>query len=136
MAALAGKGGTVLIGSVPVLTLNEWSLDIDNSLHDVTSFSTANVVWRSFAVGLNNGTGAISGFWDIGGGSTAQEDMQDNILTPASATIVLEVDQTAGGKYTGTAFLTRQSVGVPIDGMATVSWDLQFSGAVTYSTST
>ncbi len=136
MAALTGKGGTVLIGSVPVLTLNEWSLDIDNNLHDVTTFSTADVVWRSFAAGLNSGSGSLNGFWDIGGGSTAQEDMQDNILTPASATIVLEVDQTLGGKYSGTAFLSRQSVGVPIDGMATVNWDLQFSGAVTYATAT
>lgn len=136
MAALTGKGGTVLIGTVPILTLNDWNITIENNLHDVTSFSTGDVVWRSFAVGLNSGSGSISGMWDVGGGSTAQRDMQDNVFTPASATVVLEVDQTLGGKYSGTAFISRQGVGVPIDGLATIDWDIQFSGPVTYSTAT
>ncbi len=136
MGAISGKGGTVFIGSVPVLRVNTWGLDIDSNMLDVTSFTTSSVVWRDFAAGLNGVTGTISGFWDAGGGSTAQRDMQGNVLTPTAATLVLEVDQTAGGKYSFSSFLSRQSVSVDIDGTADISWDLQGTGAVTYTTTT
>ena len=136
MAAISGKGGTVYIGSVPVLRVSGWNLDVDSNMLDVTSFSTAVTSWRSFAAGLNNVTGSINAFWDAGGGSTAQKDMQDNIFTPTAATLVLEVDQTAGGKYSQSAFLSRQSVSVDIDGTADMSWDIQGTGAVTYTTTT
>ena len=133
---VAGKGGTVFIGSVPVFHVNSWNLDIDTNMLDVTSFTTSAVVWRSFAAGLNNVTGSVSGFWNIQAGSTAQKDMQDNIFTPTTATLVLETDQTAGGKYSFGSFLSRQSVSVDIDGTADISWDLQGTGAVTYTTTT
>jgi len=136
MAAISGKGGTVYVGSVPVLRVSGWGLDIDSNMLEVTSFSTATTTWREFAAGLNGASGSLSAFWDAGGGSTAQRDMQGNILTPAAATIVLEVDQTAGGKYSGSAFISRQAVGVDVDGTADMSWDLQYTGAVTYTTTT
>jgi hypothetical protein len=136
LAAISGKGGTVYLGSVPVLRVNGWSLDVNTNMLEVTSFSTSSVTWREYTPGLNDASGSINGFWDIGGGSTAQKDLQDNIFTPASATLVLEADQTNGGKYSGTAFLSRQSVNADIDGTVDASWDIQYSGAVTFSTTT
>ncbi len=134
MAAVSGKGGTILYGGVSVASLNNWSLDIDTNMLEVTSFTTSNVVWRTFAAGLNGASGSVSGFWDSA--STAQDDMRTNSLVPASAAVVLELDQTVGGKFSGTAFLSRQSPSASIDGTADVSYDLQFTGAVTYATAT
>ncbi len=136
MAATDGKGGTVYIGSAPVLRVNQWSLDIDSNMLETTSWTTGTDTWRTYVAGLNNVTGTISGFWDAAGGSTAQKTLQDNIFTPASVTIVLEADQDAGGKYSMTAFLSRQTVSADIDGTVDISWDIQGSGAVTYTTTT
>ena len=134
MAAVSGKGGTILYGGVSVASLNGWSMDVDTNMLEVTSFTTSATVWREFAAGLNGASGNITGFWDSA--STAQNDMRSNVLTPASAAVVLELDQTVGGKFSGTAFLSRYSPSADIDGTANLNYDLQFTGAVTYATAT
>lgn len=139
MAGISGKQGTVSYAGGVVATINNWSLDINNDALEVTSFTTAVPQWRSFLAGLNSWSGSVSGFWALStaaGTSTGQKDMQDNILTPTTGTLVLEVDQTGGAKYSGDVVLTRQSVSVAVDGVADVSWDFTGNGAVTYTTTT
>lgn len=139
MAGIAGKQGTVYYAGGAVATINNWSLDIDSDALETSSFTTGVPAWRTFIGGLNGWSGSVSGFWALStaaGTSTGQKDLQDNILTPTTGTLVLEVDQTGGGKYSGDVVLTRQSVSVAVDGVADVSWDFTGNGAVTYTTTT
>ena len=109
MAALTGKGGTVL-----------WA---DGNQ------------WRTFAAGLSGWTGSLDGV-GFDATSTGQGNLIAESLLPVSAAVVLELDQTQGGKLTGTAFVSSASYGAEIDGMANASWSLQGSGSVAYTTST
>lgn len=135
MSAVTGKGGTVSFDGGSVASIGTWSLDVSNDMHDVTSFTTSAVQWREFAAGLSGFTGSIDGV-GFDPTSTGQNDMITATLTPASATVVFELDQTAGGKLTGSAFLESMSVGADVGGMTNASWSVQGTGALAYTTST
>ena len=134
MAAVTGKGGTVVYDGGSVATINSWSVDVDTNMHDVTSFTTAASQWREFVDGLSGWTGSLDGVFDSA--STGQNDLITNSLTPVAATVVLELDKVAGGKLTGSVFADSMSVGVDIDSTVDMSWSLQGTGALTYTTST
>ena len=134
MAAVAGKSGTILYDGGSVATVNNWGLDLTNDMLDVTSFTTSAPQWREFIAGLSSWTGNISGIFD--GLSTGQNDLIVNSITPTTATVVLEMDQAGGGKFTGGVFLSGFGPAAPIESEVTVSWDLQGTGALTYTTTT
>ena len=134
MAAVQGKLGSINYDGGNVATLNNWTLDVTNDMLDVTSFTTSAPQWREFIAGLSTFTGNVSGIFD--GASTGQNDLITNSITPAAATVILEADQSVGGKYTGSVFLSGMSIGVAIDGTAEVSWDMQGTAALNYTTTT
>ena len=134
MAAAAGKGGTVTYAAGNVATLREWSLDVTNDTLDVTSFTTAAPTWKEVIAGLSSWTGSLSGTFDPA--STGQNNLITDSLVPVSAAVVLEKDQTNGGKYSGNALISGLSVGTVIDGLVNMSWDLNGTGAITYTTTT
>ncbi len=134
MAAVTGKGGVFLWSAGAVATLDNWTLDLDNSMHDITSFTTSAAQWRNFVAGLSGWTGAVSGTFDSA--STGQDDMFVSALAPASVAVVFELDQAAGGKLSGNAFISAQSVGTDIDAPVDVSWSLQGTGTLAYTTTT
>jgi hypothetical protein len=135
MAAVSGKVATVSYDSGNVNTVGSWNLNISPDVHDVTSFSTSGVTWKSKISGLVEGSGSVSGFWDATTG-TGQRTLQTNTLVPATGTIQLEVDQDAGGSYSADVVVSGMSIDVSIDGVANVSFDYETNGAVTYSSST
>ena len=134
MAAVTGKGGSIVYDGGSVATIHDWSMDIGNNLHDVTSFTTSAAQWRSFVAGLSDFSGSIDGTFDPA--STGQNDLIVNTLTPVSAAAVFELDQTAGGKLSGSLFVESLSVGTPIDGLVDMSWSYQGTGTLTYTTTT
>ena len=135
MAALTGKGGTVVYSGGSVAGIASWSADFDADMHDITAMTTAAAQWRDFAAGISSWTGSLDGV-GFDAASTGQNDLIANSLVPVSAAIVLELDQTVGGKLTGTAFIDTMSLGADIGGMTDASWSLQGTGSVAYSTST
>ena len=135
MAAVTGKGGTVLWGGGSVASIGSWSIDVDNDMHDITSFTTAAAQWRTFTAGLSGFTGSIDGV-AFDSASTGQDDMIGNTLTPVSVAVVFELDQTAGGKLSGNAFVESMSLGADIGSMTDASWSVQGTGTLTYTTTT
>ncbi|MFH2071891.1 MAG: phage tail tube protein, partial [Actinomycetota bacterium] len=117
-----------------VVNINNWSLQIDTNLLDVTSWSTGTDQWRAYTPGLSGAAGSASGFFDAA--STGQNDIRSNILTPAASTCKLEIDKAGGAAYTGSIYLSGYGVDVAIDGTADISVDFTFNGAVAYTTTT
>ena len=133
MAAVTGKGGTITYDGGPVKTISNWTIDVDNSLHDITSFTTSVAQWREWIAGLSGWTGAMSGTFDPA--STGQNDAFTDALSPASKSAVFELDQ-AGGKLSGNVYISALSVGTDIDAPVDVAWTFQGTGALAYSTTT
>ncbi len=134
MAAVTGKGGTISYDGGSVDTIDNWTLDLDNSMHDITSFTTSAAQWRTFIAGLSGWTGAMSGTFDSA--STGQDDAFSDALSPSAKALIFELDQAAGGKLSGNAFISAQSVGTDVDAPVDVSWSFQGTGALSYTTTT
>lgn len=137
MSAISGAKGLVTYKGVPVLRINQWSGDISNNTLEVTTWTTGTDLWRENISGLNQLSGSMSGMWDAkDGGSTAQRDLQTNLLTPATGTIQLYMDKDGGEHFSFDTVLSRQSIGVSIDAANTISFDFVSNGPVTFSTTT
>lgn len=134
MAAITGKAGTILYAGGSVATIKSWAMDIDTDMHDVTTLSTGVVQWREFTAGISGWTGSVDGTFDSA--STGQNNMIVATLAATTAAIVLEMDKDAGGKFSGGCYLEQLSVGVDIDNQTDVSFSVQGSGTLTYTTTT
>lgn len=132
--AIAGKKGTLSYGGGNVATIMTWSLDVPTDMLDVTSFTTSAPQWRSFIDGLSQWSGSFDGPFDPS--STGQDDLITNTLTPSTAAIVLELDQTGGGKFNGSCFISNGSFNASIDDLTGVSFSFQGTGALSYTTTT
>ena len=135
MAAVTGKGGSISYSGGSVASIGTWSIDVSNDMHDITSFTTSAAQWRDFAAGLSVFTGSIDGV-GFDSASTGQNDLIVNTLTPVAATVIMELDQTAGGNLSGSVFAESMSLGADIGSMTDASWSLQGTGTLTYTTTT
>ena len=85
---LSGKVAKVEYGGdAGTASLNNWSIDINTNMLDVTSFTTGTLQWRSFIAGLSDWSGTIAGFSDSS--STGLDTIRTNTLTPTTAQMSL-----------------------------------------------
>ena len=134
MGAITGKSGFFQYNSGTVVRVSGWSMDIDNGVYDVTSFTTSTVQWREYVGGLSGWTGSIEATFDPT--STGIDDMITNTMTASTGTVNMVMDKTNGGSFSGGAVFDSMSVNADIDGVTGMSWSLTGNGALTYSTTT
>ena len=133
MAPVAGKKGTVDFGG-HVATINEWSLDQSNNDLDVTSFTTSAPQWKKWAAGLSEWSISFSGPFD--GASTGQNDLIVAALAQSTGTLIVELDQIDGGKFSGGGYINSLSPAAGIDDLSTVGFGWRGSDTLAYSTTT
>ncbi|KKM73414.1 hypothetical protein LCGC14_1410690 [marine sediment metagenome] len=121
MAKLAGKAGEVDTGS-SVTGIKSWTLDYTVDALETTDFSVAGV--KSFIVGGSGWSGSFEGF----------KDGAPQGLAGASISLSLKESQTASQKWTGTAFITGIHPSTASDGVVSISYDFQGTGALTVAT--
>ncbi len=134
MAELSGKAAKVLFATAAVNILDSWDVTADTNMLDVTTFSTGTVQWRDFKDGLSGWTGTVSGNFDIA--STGLTDMRANALTPSTAAIELFLDKVGGESWDGSVFISSMGHTAAIDGVVELTFSLQGTGALTFSTTT
>ena len=134
MAEISGKQAKVLYSTAAVNVLDSWDLTADTNMLDVTTFSTGTSQWRDFIAGLSGFTGTVSGNFDIG--STGLTDMRVNALTPSTAQMEFYHDKVGGESLVGSVFLSSMGHTAAIDGVVEVSFGIQGTGALTFSTTT
>ena len=134
MAEITGKQAKVIYAGGQVAALDEWSVDTDASMHDVTTFSTGTVQWRQQIVGLSGWTASAAGNFDVA--STGLDDMRVATLTPATGTFNFFMDKVGGEAFNGSGFIQTMSHSAPIDGVVEVDFSIQGTDALTYTTTT
>ena len=134
MAELSGKEAKVLYSTGAVSSLDSWDLTANTNMLDITTFSTGTTQWRQFTNGLSDWSGTVSGNFDIA--STAATDMRVNTLTPSTALIELYLDKVGGENFSGSCFISSMGHTVAIDGKAEVTFSIQGTDALTFSTTT
>ena len=126
MAAIAGKDGKVMVGGNQVAETTNWSLDIGTDTIDTTAHGDE---WRKFIAGLKNWSATIEANWDMSD-VNGQKALQDALLGGTKVTLQLYV---GSNYYSGEAYITRISVGVPVGDKVSVTFEAQGTGQLTYT---
>lgn len=135
MTAISGRNGKVTFNDGSLKTLGqctEWDLEIQTDTEDIAIFG--NNGWKDKMYMMSSWSGSLNCKWDMT--DAGQSALQAKILTPASITLNLIVDNSGGDThklYSGTAYIKSISIKTPANGI--VEADIQFegTGALTYT---
>jgi len=127
-----GKNTSVLFNEFDLSTyFNQADASLDQSIGEATGFQPAGGA-RSFEAGLNGGTASLSGFFN--GAAAAVDAKLSAALNPSADDVVTICPQgvlTIGNIAKMLASqLTQYQVSSPLDGIVTVSGQLQANGGV------
>lgn len=127
MGKFNGIGGSVIVGTVTVSGMSEWSLDASMSPAEVTEFGESD---DTYVASTRNRTGSFSGSnWQSDAGQGAIYTAFD-----AGDTVALKLYEDASHYWTiGTAFITGVSDSISVKGAAEKTYSFQVSGGVSYT---
>lgn len=126
--ALAGKNGSLRIGTETVTRIQNWSLDLNLDTYETTALGDD---WKEFISGLKEWSASAEGKWNIVNDAAGQKALQDAYLAGNSVTLRLYVNATK--YYEGTAFISSLGMEDPVDDVVSISMEFQGSGALTYN---
>ena len=118
MAHLAGKSGYVDTGSA-VAGIKSWTLDYTSDALEATDFADTGV--KSYIIGGSGWSGNFEGY----------KEGAPQALAGASVTLTLHESATA--YWSGSAFLTGVHPSTSHDGIVSVSYDFQGTGALNHT---
>jgi len=119
--AISGKAGEVDTGAA-VAGIKSWTLDYTVDPLEITDFADSGV--RAYVVGCSGWSGTFEGY---------KEGIPQAIAGPAITLKLLET-QTANQLYQDEAFITGIHPSTSFDGVVSVSYDFQGTGALTVAT--
>lgn len=118
MAKVAGYGGSVTFASGYATHAREWSVDRSAEALDATDFDSGQD--KEVLAGLRGATGSYTCLLD------------DTTVTVAPGVSGAATFEISGSRtITGTILITGVRYGVSVEGLATVSFEFTFNGAVT-----
>lgn len=122
--AIAGKGGSIDIGSSRVQEIASWSLDLGTDELDITSFDSDG--WKEFLSGLKEWSGNIEGNF-VATDVTGQKAILNAWLSGAPLDFVFKVTETIS--FSGAGLVTP-SIETPVEDTVSFSCDIQGTGAL------
>ena len=132
--ALQGYNGSVLVGATTVASASAWTLDMQASVNDVTTFADGG--WSNSCAGLRSWSGTITCTF------TAGTDAGEALLIDsfkAGTQIALELNTPASsaapaGAYEGNAVVTGFPITNEVAGCLVVTFAFTGQGALTITT--
>lgn len=125
--AIAGKGGSVTLGTAKITSLTNWKLDISGEIKDITSFDSNG--WKENLSTLRGWNGSAEGHWNIKTDAPGQKAIQTALLNGTVSQLKLMVNAT--DNYSGSALITKISIEEPVDDVVKFSFDFEGTGALT-----
>ena len=121
MANISGKAGSVLVAAATVAGIRSWSLDYTGDALETSDFGDSG--HRTYIPGIDGWSGRFDGFKDAAPQAIGAE-----------IALQLKESATAGQLYTGQAIITGVSPSVSVDGVVSIAYTFQGSGALTVAT--
>jgi hypothetical protein len=119
MAVISGQDGKLTIATTDVVLITKWDLSLSAETSETTNFDSSG--YREYGViGLKSGTASVEGFLNSTVGSLA---------VGSSAAAKLYVG--ASSYYGGTAVVKSVKITNDSKDIIGVSYDLEFTGAIT-----
>ena len=120
--ALAGKGGSVNIGSNKVQEIANWSLDLGADDIEITSFDSDG--WKEYLAGLKEWSGSIEGNF-VTDDTTGQRAILNAWLSGETLSLVFQINDSLA--FSGDGLVTP-SIETPVDDKVSFSCDIQGTG--------
>jgi hypothetical protein len=118
MAQISGTAGEVRVAGATVNGIKSWTLDYVQDALETTDFGDSGV--RTYLPGLSGWSGSFEGFKDAAPTAIGSE-----------IALILMESATASQLYTGQAILTGSHPSASVDGIVSISYDFQGTGALT-----
>ncbi len=126
--AIAGKDGSVYIGTTKVAEISNWSLDLSADDIETTNFDSEG--WKEYLAGLKEWSGSIEGNFKPSD-TNGQKAILQAWASGEALTFNFKVNDTV--TFSGSA-LVKPSIEVPVDDKASFSCDIQGTGELTLPT--
>lgn len=126
--AIAGKDGSVYIGTTKVAEISNWSLDLSADDIETTNFDSEG--WKEYLAGLKEWSGSIEGNFKPSD-TNGQKAILQAWASGTALTFNFKVNDTV--TFSGSA-LVKPSIEVPVDDKASFSCDIQGTGELTLPT--
>lgn len=123
MSEVVGKTATVKIGGNVIVGIKSWTIDFGADVLDKTDFQDGG--HRSFLAGLDGWTGSFEGYGQPGW------SLSCNVGSTYGGSFY--VDKVGGSYYSGSIIITGAHPAVTVDGLDTISYDFQGTGALVYT---
>ncbi|MDH5187355.1 MAG: phage tail protein [Rhodospirillaceae bacterium] len=127
MANHAGSEGAVYVGANQVAEITGYSIESSMEPIEDTLLGDA---WKTYLAGNQSWSASCEGFWDETD-TTGQGAL--TLGSSITANFYLEGNTSTDTYLTGTALVTGVSKGASVNGMVTVSFSLQGTGALSES---
>lgn len=124
--AIAGKGGSVYVGSTKVAEINQWSVDFKAETKEITSFDSNG--WKEFLQTVNEWSGKIEGNFKPTD-TTGQAALINAFLNGNTVSVEFRIDSTK--KITGTAYIESIGLEAKVDDVQTFKADFRGTGQPT-----
>jgi hypothetical protein len=123
-----GNGGVVKVGANTVAEVKEWNTESGSDTAEDTSMGDA---WKTHIAGQKEWSGSLSCHWD-----ETDTNGQETLTEGASVTLNLYYEGAGtGAKYqTGTALITRITMGTSMDGIVSRAFQFLGTGALSWAT--
>lgn len=128
MAVAVGKSGSFKVGAAVVANIDEFKLDIQMDMEDITNFGSAG--WKEQVATIKSWSGSAKGKWNMGD-TAGQKALQDALLGGTTVAGVFNINGT--NNYAGSCFVKKISIGQPVKGVVDFSADLEGTAALSYT---
>ncbi len=123
MAEVAGKTASVKCATNIIAGIRDWSIDYTGDPLETTDFDDSG--HKTYIMGLDGWTGSFSGF--------GQPGWSLHALLGSKYAGSFYVSSSAGSYYSGSILIVGVSPATAVDGLATVSYSFQGTGALIYT---
>lgn len=132
MAAVAGYSGQLRVSTNVVADVQGWSGDFSMAELDTTPLAASGGA-TTVIMGLFNGTVSVEANFNYAD-TNGQKALHDAFFARTSVTANLDTAASGSDRtYSGTAFVTKINPAVKVDDLVKITFDLRFSGAVTFA---
>lgn len=130
MTTHTGKNGIVKVGANAIAEVKTFTVEETGDTAETTSMGDE---WRTYLPTLKSWSGSVESQWD-----DADTTGQGALVTGAEVSLKLYPDDDATGdiEFSGSAIVTGISRSVSFDGIISISFTFQGSGALTKATVT
>ena len=129
MAALAGKGGKVVVAAATVAEIEEWTYSPQVELYEKTAFLATS---KTRLAGVNDGSGSFKGRHDQSD-TNGQVVLHNAMLAGTVVALKLYTDTIGAHFYSGNAFIKGKPMKASVLGLVEVQFDFQADGDWTYT---